>query len=184
MPAFNSPSESFSSVNSSNFSREASIDFKHCMTDPIRQLLRHAWHHDVSERFSMIDALKALDKIILDQEKRELNDRYPIARASSNISTTTLPGKGYSCLSGIAGYGDMQNLVVAFAHDLPKMPFLTCFRHEQSKQQENIPLQRNNRVTIEQTECFVKPKQQLREQNWDGNLFQHDGFQLRALIQQ
>jgi hypothetical protein len=187
MPSFNSPSASLSSMQSSNSGSEASTDVEHSMTESIRHLLRQSWHQDVSERYSMIDVLKALDKIIVDQDDRELNETSTIARASSNVSTTTLPGKRYSCLSAITDYGDVGNLVAAFAHDLPEMPFLTCFGHDGTTQQENIPLQRNDPVSMEQSETskvgFAKPKQQLSEQNWNGNVFPHHGSQLRTLTQ-
>jgi hypothetical protein len=185
MPSFNSPSASFCSMHSSNSSTVASVDVQHWMTEPIRHLLRYAWHHDVSERFSMTDVLKALDKIILDKDDWELNERSPAARASSNLSTTTVPGKRYSCLSAITDYSDVRNLVAAFAHDVPEMLFLTCFGHDRTTQQEKIPLQRNDPVTMEQSETnevgFAKPKQQLSEQSWNGNLFHHGSQRLTLM---
>ncbi|CAB9516966.1 Ephrin type-B receptor 3 (Fragment) [Seminavis robusta] len=136
-PTVRSPSMSLSSMQShSNFGSEASINFQQSMTDPIRQLLQCAWNQDVSERYSMKEVLNAFDD--MDHAGNAVVGSST-QTTSSDVSTSTRSGLGYTCLStSIANYHDVRDLVAEFANDLPELPFLACFGHDDNAQQENI----------------------------------------------
>ena len=137
----------------------------------------------------MVDVLSALDKIILETAAAgDIHETSPRARTNSNVSTTRLPGKGYSCLASFADYGEVRRLVAAFAHDLEEMPFLNCFGHDNTTHQEKIPLQRSELVVTMEPETnearFARPEHQLREQNLSSNLLRHPHLQHDTFIEQ
>ena len=156
------------------------------MTDSIRHLLRQAWHQEVSERFNIKEVLKALDEIIIEQTDCGMKETFANA-ASSDLSTSTRSAGGYSCLASIADYGDVRNLVAAFANDLT-VPVLACFGHHSNKQQENIAPEQNILETIEKRGTInVKSKKHTEDtgkRHRDPSVLQFPGSQLQTLIVQ
>jgi len=98
---------------------DESIDFEQCMTNPLRDLLRQAWHQDLSQRPSMEQVNQQLQAI-----KASLDDDDDIR----DIPETT-----EGCLSSILGVqqsclgGEIRDALVELASDIRDLPFSACF---------------------------------------------------------
>lgn len=131
--SFHSLSASLSSMRSSSCSIEESINFDDVMTDPMRDLLSRAWHHDVSERLTMKEVVQGLDNIL---NKRDTVDeeKATITTSLRDIVLNTTPAYDYSCSSSTM---DVREMVTDFASDFAGLAFLNCFGKPGSSQTDS-----------------------------------------------
>lgn len=110
------------------------IDFQKVMTDPLRDLLKEAWHQDVSQRLTMREVHNKLQFII------QSNDAATEERPGGLASRTYLHN---SCLTRVGG---MRNKVVELAEDIKGLPIMACFGHGILKENDDVRL-------VEQATC-------------------------------
>ena len=135
-PSFPSPSASLSSIRSVlSTDGEESINFQQVMTDPIRDLLRQAWHQDVSQRLTIKEVQHTLRGTI-------------DSLSGDGRDVTTDHGDRFSC------YGGIRDVVQELATDIQGLSLLACLGYDAVRQPESID-------STEQ--AFVAPKQKLEQ---------------------
>ena len=119
-PSFPSPSASLSSIRSVlSTDGEESINFQQVMTDPVRDLLRQAWHQDVSQRFTIKEVQDKLRGIIdsLGGDTRDVAKEH---------------GGRHACYDGL------RDAVKELATDIHDLSLLACLGYDAVKQPESI----------------------------------------------